>query len=1545
MKKTISNVLLIALILIGDIGESYERDTEIKDADAIAAFHKDDNSFYFLRPQVVQLYYSSLTFPATGGIIPSGIDGLRPNVVSFGSGNYMSVFLRYGNKFYHTKLNSSTSTTDVVVNYHMNNYQLVHIGEGYLLDTEINLTKPPYSIWMFLINEKGVKIKEFEIKTNFSSMHYVVKFREGGIVFFGYSSQLENYFFNNEMTFISNTIKSISSVINHIKVLELESNVFILCYISLQTLECLPGEYLHSPLTPSITWKSAFTVINPCDDVSFYQIAPIGDTGQAISICSEKENSGDFRIQKFNSRTKKGDHIQPNYYEIKRIYNIIQVSYDKFHILTYSFDEFFSILRMRLETYTFDSCTEYSIDVITNDKVSIKKSGIFTSDYVKVCITTYPKEGQIVGSGGMLISLDGINDVGSVYFQRGLSGTYYFRYEVTDAGSNRFTRPCKVTLNVKCHSACKSCSQMGTNTKNDCLSCSSGGLMLYNDLNPVGNCKSVCDDGYYVDNDLICRKCSNKCKTCQEFSIGDDDKCSSCPQGSVWVIKGNTYNCESVCPDSYYADSSSICVKCYNSCETCREGGSTSKHNCSKCLDGYLILALDYPATKYNCYLDECPDSYFVVNGKCTKCYDTCNACSVIGISTEHNCESCLENLFFLENAVNPSIGMCLEKCPDGTYAEEGKCLPCYDKCGTCDSLGNDIAHNCLSCPLNKKHLLTTLESEVGNCVSDCPSNSFPFPLNENKCIKCFPFCSICSAEGSYNKNNCLSCIEGFLKLPLLNGMNNCVYVCPDGYYTPDSISCYQCYSSCLLCSKGGRDSNHQCSKCKSGYIVHPLKPTNCVPDCRGQDLYWLFNTAGEYECTTKEECPTDNPMLEPKKGQCVNSCSAESNCLQCSKETLYQYKTQCVKECPEFYQSDASKICNRIPVSGLSPPTSTPSGDVSYESTNSKEDFINDLGNIIEKSLSDISNSKTNDSVIITKNENYEYIFYPSGADVKDKSNGATIDLGECGRRLKQANGIPENEELFIGQMIFPQNGKTDFMQYEVYDAKGTKLDMSICQDLTISIGQPLNIAPELLLEAKRLKDEYNLDAFDPDSDFYQDLCFNYTDVNNKDYTLETRREKFIEEKGFCTKDCVYAGIDFEANNVICNCHPVEQKIIPFIDESAFVNNLLSTFPLENLKMFVCFNLFLTPIILGNYGFITLLCILSLTIILFMVYFFYQMPLMYTKCPFIKINPPIKRKSQANVTNGDNGKSRNIKKNTLVIHHAKTNSDQGFDLKGKVTQVETPMSSTKQMPIYDLDKKTHANSELQELYNKNTVSIKTTQLEDIPFEMESNDELNEMEYKEAIVKDNRHFCKYYWSIIKEKEVLLSTFASDDPLNPVTQRIFVCFYILGAYLVISALFYTDAYVDCDNYFDIMFIVDNEFEKAIFSALIIKVLSKCIYVVLGLGKRIRKVFKEKESEKKYQSEIVGLIQSNKRNTIILFLLMIITELAMAYYITIFCRLYPHNQVMWFISTGFTIVFNLLLSAGLCLAMASTRYIAFCAKNECVYKVSGIISELM
>ena len=71
--------------------------------------------------------------------------------------------------------------------------------------------------------------------------------------------------------------------------------------------------------------------------------------------------------------------------------------------------------------------------------------------------------------------------------------------------------------------------------------------------------------------------------------------------------------------------------------------------------------------------------------------------------------------------------------------------------------------------------------------------------------------------------------------------------------------------------------------------------------------------------------------------------------------------------------------------------------------------------------------------------------------------------------------------------------------IQYEVYyplynDSKLYLLNLSICEDSNIDVYLPLSL-------------EGNTEIFDPNSDFYNDICKTYTSENGTDLTLSQRK------------------------------------------------------------------------------------------------------------------------------------------------------------------------------------------------------------------------------------------------------------------------------------------------------------------------------------------------------------------------------------------------------------------------------------------------------
>ena len=69
--------------------------------------------------------------------------------------------------------------------------------------------------------------------------------------------------------------------------------------------------------------------------------------------------------------------------------------------------------------------------------------------------------------------------------------------------------------------------------------------------------------------------------------------------------------------------------------------------------------------------------------------------------------------------------------------------------------------------------------------------------------------------------------------------------------------------------------------------------------------------------------------------------------------------------------------------------------------------------------------------------------------------------------------------------------------------------------------------------------------------------------------------------------------------------------------------------------------------------------------------------------------------------------------------------------------------------------------------------------------------ELNNLEYKAAIILDKRNYFQYYWSLIKKKQLLFFTFYPIKDYNLVTIKICLFLLSFSLYFTINGFFYSD----------------------------------------------------------------------------------------------------------------------------------------------------------
>jgi hypothetical protein len=222
-------------------------------------------------------------------------------------------------------------------------------------------------------------------------------------------------------------------------------------------------------------------------------------------------------------------------------------------------------------------------------------------------------------------------------------------------------------------------------------------------------------------------------------------------------------------------------------------------------------------------------------------------------------------------------------------------------------------------------------------------------------------------------------------------------------------------------------------------------------------------------------------------------------------------------------------------------------------------------------------------------------------------------IDLKECEYILKNNYNISKNSSLYILKLIIEEKGmKIPKVEYEVYYplyniSSLTKLNLSFCKGKKVDISIPVNIND-------------TLDKYNPDSDYYNNVCSKTTSFCGTDISLKDRRNEFIENNmTLCEEDCKLVDYNYKTEKVKCSC---DIKInIPFIEDIKFdKDELRKSFTdiknIVNINIMKCYKNVFDKSLLKNIGFY---------ILAFMLIIYFISLLIFRFRSFIKLTTDIK--------------------------------------------------------------------------------------------------------------------------------------------------------------------------------------------------------------------------------------------------------------------------------------------------------------------------------
>ena len=601
---------------------------------------------------------------------------------------------------------------------------------------------------------------------------------------------------------------------------------------------------------------------------------------------------------------------------------------------------------------------------------------------------------------------------------------------------------------------------------------------------------------------------------------------------------------------------------------------------------------------------------------------------------------------------------------------------------------------------------------------------------------------------------------------------------------------------------------------------------------------------------------------------------------------------------------------------------------------------------------------------VVHTKNLVLQY------STVKEQLNNksqmvSSVDLGKCEDLLREQEGLNETEEFLMVKMdIINTTINATYVQYEIFNPHDySKVSLEICKNVTIVITVPVILENSSLSLISDLEDSgYN--AFDINDEFYNDICSTYTAQNGADMTLSARKNNIydsVKEIYLCQEGCEFEEFDTETSKAVCSCNVQESQSVIDIskisfNKTKFFDSFYNTLYNSNFRVVKCVKLvFSLKGMKSNYGSYTM-SVLSGVFIAFIAIHLIKGP---TK--LINIIDYITRTKgiNENINNEDihieikeeieikgfkerKKKDKDIKFDELQAPIKKGNTNEkGKHYQSKIMINELATNTKDKMENNNADKEISGEEEKNDDENNNNDS--ETQILD-KYKDSNEEEINNLEYENAIIVDKRTFWQFYFSLLKRGQLIIFTFITRDDYNLPQIKILLFIVSFSLYFTINAFFFSDDTMDKiyeDNgIFNFVF----QLPQIIYSSLISSVINIILHKLSITESQILEMKKEKDMEK-FKEKANKIKKKLKIKLIIFFVLSSVLMLIFWYFISCFCSVYENTQIILIEDTAISFLLSMIYPFGIKLLPGIFRIPALRApkKNQKYkYKISLLLS---
>ena len=221
----------------------------------------------------------------------------------------------------------------------------------------------------------------------------------------------------------------------------------------------------------------------------------------------------------------------------------------------------------------------------------------------------------------------------------------------------------------------------------------------------------------------------------------------------------------------------------------------------------------------------------------------------------------------------------------------------------------------------------------------------------------------------------------------------------------------------------------------------------------------------------------------------------------------------------------------------------------------------------------------------------------------------------------------------------------------------------------------------------------------------------------------------------------------------------------------------------------------------------------------------------------------------------------------------------------------------------------------------------------------------NELDYDDAIEKDKRTFCQYFFEKIKNKQLIINSFFIDDKIKRKSIKIIIFLLNIDFYLLFNGLLYSEKFIIelySNNDETLTKYISRYFGHLIYIFIIIKVLNEFLECFFIQEKRIKRIFiRGKNHLTKIKQEIFILIKKIESYYIVFIIISFVIFLFSFFYISCFNDAYYYTRIDWIKSTSIFFIIIQIFSIIIILIETIIRFLGIKYKCEKLFNLNKML----